>query len=320
MNILVSLLAVVLLTGCSPTDETSEPTPTNNANNVTHTNNATSNNWNSSDSGTDSGTDSGINSGTDTGSETDSGTDADPTSEIWSPRPGTTWVWQLSGTLDTSVDADVYDVDLVETSDQIMQKLRADGRIIICYFSAGTREDYRADADAFPQTAVGKALPEWPDEQWLDIRDTTVRQVMLTRMDLAQQRGCDAVEPDNVDAYINDSGFPLTQSDQLDYLRFLATEAHQRGLSIGLKNAVELVPDLVDEFDWTLNEECLAYNECDAVQPFIDAGKAVFHVEYVDNYDQGATLQNTVCANPTRAGFSTLIKVWDLDAWFLTCP
>ena len=37
---------------------------------------------------------------------------------------------------------------------------------------------------------------------------------------------------------------------------------------------------LVDDFDRALNEQCFQYNECDLLTPFIQAGKAVFGVEY----------------------------------------
>ena len=68
--------------------------------------------------------------------------------------------------------------------------------------------------------------------------------MIASRLDIAAARGCDGVEPDNVDGYDNDSGFELTRADQIDFNRFLATEAHQRGLSVGLKNALDLVEEL----------------------------------------------------------------------------
>ncbi len=58
---------------------------------------------------------------------------------------------------------------------------------------------------------------------------------MLRRLDLAVTKGCDGVEPDNMDGYANDSGFPLTAEDQLTFNRFIANEAHRRGLAVGLK-------------------------------------------------------------------------------------
>lgn len=238
---------------------------------------------------------------------------------MWKPAPGTSWQWQLTGTLDTSVDVAMYDIDLFDATSGAITGLHAAGRVVICYFSAGSREDWRPDANDFQPGDYGNPLSGWAGENWLDVRSANVRAIMKARMDLAQQKGCDGVEPDNVDGYANDSGFPLTQADQLDYDSFLATEAHARGLSVGLKNAVDLIPALVDQFDWALNEECLSFDECATVQPFIAAGKAVFHVEYVDQEADGPAKQTAVCGQPTISGFSTLIKKWELDAWRLAC-
>ena len=41
---------------------------------------------------------------------------------------------------------------------------------------------------------------------------------------------------------------------------------------MGLKNDLDQVPQLLPYFDWALNEECMAYDECDLLAPFIDAG------------------------------------------------
>lgn len=242
-----------------------------------------------------------------------------PPAAVWTPSPGTSWQWQLQGAIDRSVDAQVYDVDLFDTSSATVDALHADGRRVICYFSAGSREDWRPDAARFPSAALGKPLDGWPGERWLDVRDPTVRAILADRLDLAAQKGCDAVEPDNVDGYANDDGFSFGRADQLDFLRFLSDEAHARSLSVGLKNATDLVPDLVSAFDWALNEECVAYAECGTEQPFVQAGKAVFHVEYVDSPGQGAAKADRVCGAAGTAGFSTLVKTWDLDAWRIAC-
>ena len=58
---------------------------------------------------------------------------------------------------------------------------------------------------------------------------------MSGRMDLAKTKGCDGLEPDNVDAYENDSSFTLTANDQITYNTWLAQQAHARDLSVGLK-------------------------------------------------------------------------------------
>jgi hypothetical protein len=234
----------------------------------------------------------------------------------WQPAPGTTWQWQLSGLpIDTSFDVAAYDVDLFTTTDAEITTLHADGRILVCYFSAGSWESFRPDAADFAEAVKGNSLdPPFQDELWLDIRDATVRALMQARLDLAAARGCDAVEPDNVDGYANDNGFALTAADQLDYDAFIAAEAHARGLSVGLKNDLDQIPDLEPLFDWALNEECFTYDECNAYQPAF-AAKAVFHAEYVDAAELGA-----VCAVTQPLGLSTLLKNIELDAYQLPCP
>jgi hypothetical protein len=231
-------------------------------------------------------------------------TQAQPT--LWQPEPGTRWQWQLSGTINTSWDVAMYDIDLYETPQATIDLLHQEGRVVICYFSAGSWESYRDDADDFPPEVLGNVLDGWEDERWLDIRRIDLlAPIMEARFDTAVAKGCDGVEPDNVDGYINDSGFDLTYNDQLAYNIWLATEAHERYLSIGLKNDLDQIPDLVDHFDWALNEQCFQYKECDLLLPFIDAGKAVFGVEY-----QGDPL--IYCPKAMARGFSWLTKKLNL--------
>lgn len=46
---------------------------------------------------------------------------------------------------------------------------------------------------------------------------------MGRRLDKAVSRGCDGVEPDNVDGYTNHNGLGLTAADQLSYNKWLAS-------------------------------------------------------------------------------------------------
>jgi hypothetical protein len=226
----------------------------------------------------------------------------------WQPEPGATWQWQLTGTIDTSVDASVFDIDLVDAPQATIDELHAAGRKVICYFSAGTYENWRGDAAQFPVSARGNGVDGWPGEQWLDTRDATVRAIMMARMDAAVGKRCDGVEPDNVDGYANAPGFPLTAATQLDYNTFIATAAHARGLTVGLKNDLDQVAALEPSFDWALNEECSRYSECAMLQPFVAAKQAVFHCEY-----------STACPAP-ESGFSTILKHLDLGVPRTVCP
>ncbi|MFI5958733.1 endo alpha-1,4 polygalactosaminidase [Cryptosporangium sp. NPDC051539] len=229
---------------------------------------------------------------------------------FWTPGPGTTWQWQLSGTVDQSVDVQVYDIDGFTNNAGVVASLHAAGRKVICYLNAGAAEDFRSDYRKFPAAVVGKGLDGWPGERWLDIRRWDVLQpIMAARFDVCRSKGFDAVEPDNVDGFANDSGFPLTAADQLRYNRRIAALAHSYGLSVGLKNDLEQVTDLVNDFQFAVNEECAAYGECDELTPFTDAGKAVFHVEYSDE----------PCRKKIPPGFSSLRKNLELDAFVKTC-
>ncbi|MBC8098098.1 MAG: endo alpha-1,4 polygalactosaminidase [Armatimonadetes bacterium] len=227
----------------------------------------------------------------------------------WQPAPGTTWQWQLTEDINTSYDVMMYDIDLFDAPQAVIDTLHADGRIVICYFSAGSYENWRPDAADFPEAVLGDPLDDWPGERWLDISQLELLQpIMLARLELASQKNCDGVEPDNVDGYTNTTGFALTDAHQLAYNTWLATAAHSLGLSIGLKNDLDQIPDLVDVFDWALNEQCFQYNECDTLLPFIEAGKAVFGVEYSEEGGDPADY----CPLANAAGFSWLTKTYDL--------
>src|SRR4030066_257066 len=116
----------------------------------------------------------------------------------WKPSPGTSWQWQLSGAIDTTLDVQMYDIDLFDASQEVIDQLHRDGRVVICYFSAGTYEDWRPDRGAFPTEVLGKPMPDWPAERWLDIsRIDLLENVMSARLDLAVQKNCDGVEADN---------------------------------------------------------------------------------------------------------------------------
>jgi hypothetical protein len=232
---------------------------------------------------------------------------------VWRPAPGVSWQWQLSGALDLSVDAALYDVDLFDTAAATVAALHARGRRVVCYLDAGTYEPGRPDSAAFPGAVLGAGVEGWPGERWLDIRRLDVLAPILERrLDLCRQKGFDGVEPDNVDAYANTSGFPLSAADQLAFNRFVAAAAHARGLSAGLKNDLDQAAALEPDFDWALNEQCFQYRECDALQPFARAGKAVLIAEY-------ALEPSAFCAQARAAGYSAIRKHLDLDAWRETC-
>ncbi|WP_018567383.1 endo alpha-1,4 polygalactosaminidase [Streptomyces sp. PsTaAH-124] len=230
----------------------------------------------------------------------------------WRPRPGTSWQWQLSGRLDTSVDAAVYDIDGFDHSKETVAALHRAGRKVICYVSTGAWEDFRPDAGRFPAPVLGEGNG-WKGERWFDIRRTDVlRPLLAARLDMCRDKGFDAVEPDNMDGYRNRTGFPLTAADQLRYNRLVASLAHARGMSVGLKNDLDQIPELVGDFDFAVNEQCAQYGECARLKPFVAAGKAVFHTEY-------ELPTGRFCARSRELELSSLLKKYELGAWRRAC-
>jgi len=235
------------------------------------------------------------------------------------PRFGvnTTWNWQLNGEPNLTPDADVYVLDMfAQLNDKSIDALHAMGRQVICYFSAGTYEPWRPDVGLFSGFELGNTHIGFVDERWLDINDPEIVKLMINRLDMAVAIGCDGVELDNVDGFVNDTGFNLTQQDALDYTRIMANEAHKRGLAVALKNNVELVPDAVDYFDLLINEECFEYNECEGYLPIIAAGKPVFNAEYTQEHINDPVKREELCSVSRSFGFQTLFLPLALDGSF----
>lgn len=222
--------------------------------------------------------------------------------------------------MNTSLNVSVYDIDLFDNNATTISALHAQNRKVICYFSAGSFEPNRPDSSNFTAGDKGKVLQGWPGEYWLDTNSTNVRNIMSSRLALASSKGCDGVDPDNVDGYDNDSGLDLSPSTALDFLTYLAIEAHGYNMSIGLKNAGALVNATVDFLQWEVNEQCTQYGECDEFRAFVDAGKPVFHIEYPNSAPSiSQSTKDSNCNDPDAQGFSTVLKEMDLNDWVETC-
>jgi len=231
----------------------------------------------------------------------------------WKPSLVSSWQIQYTGAINTSLDVDIYNLDAFDTNAATISSLHSRGMHVMCYFSAGSWENWRPDKNQFPAQVLGKTLDAWAGEKWLDIRRLDILgPIMKARMDLCKSKGFDGIDPDNTDGYTNDTGFPLTYQDQLNYNIFLANAAHARRLSIGLKNDIDQIPDLVSYFDWQLNEQCFQYDECDKLLPFITAGKPVFNIEYYLSTGQ-------FCPQANAMNFNSLKKRLSLDAYRVPC-
>lgn len=201
-------------------------------------------------------------------------------SRRWHPPAGLTWYWQLQGAIDNRHAVAAYDVDGFDTGAAEVARLHRLGRHVICYIDVGTWENWRPDARNFPASVRGRPNG-WPGERWLDIRSSIVRRLMSRRIHRqCRGKGFDGLEPDNIDEYQTNSGFPITAADQLSYNEWVARQAHSLGLAVLQKNDPDQAATLERYFDGALAEQCNQYLECSAFRPYLNAGKPVLDAEY----------------------------------------
>ncbi|ORY19891.1 glycoside hydrolase superfamily [Clohesyomyces aquaticus] len=201
-----------------------------------------------------------------------------------------------------SANFKVIDIDLFDTDKATIADLKANKQVI-CYFSAGSKEGWRPDAKDFKDGDTGKGLDGWPDENWVNVKSENVRSIMKKRIQKAADSGCTAIDPDNVDGFDGgQDGFGYDKSAYVDYMKFMAKEASSHNMAIGLKNAVDMIPDVIDVVQFAVNEQCHQYSgECAKYKRFTDANKAVFNIEYGGDH----------CDSPSGVKLSTLIKPED---------
>jgi hypothetical protein len=230
-------------------------------------------------------------------------------------RTGLSWYWYLGKDIidNLNLSYDAYDLDLEYINLSIIKYLHKHNKLVICYFSAGTYEEFRPYADRFPKEIIGNKLESWKDESWLNIRDyDKFKDIISSLLTSAKEKGCDGVEADNVDAFINHNGFNLSYNDQLRYNLWLSEQAHKLGLAIGLKNDIEQIKDLVKYFDFAINEQCFQYDECTNLMEFTKRNKAVFGVEY----NLGT---KEFCSKAKQLNFSFYTANYNLDGGLWRC-
>ena len=110
-------------------------------------------------------------------------------------------------------------------------------------------------------------------------------------------------------------------------MNFLSNIAVPLNLTLGLKNAGDIIPDVLPIVHFSVNEQCVEEDECDTFHAFIDAGKPVFHIEYPNGAGASDGLKDNVvqkyCDDKGNAqgsgGFSTVLKKMELDGWVEYC-
>ena len=209
-----------------------------------------------------------------------------------------TWSIQYQGPIQVR-NKTYHIVDLFDVSDADLARIRAAGARPFAYFSS-QYENWRPDAGRFAAGDLGKPLGGWPGEQWVDTNSPQVREIIRDRLELAKRRGFYGVDVDNTDIYEHLTGFDNSLSTAAEYVRFIAGEAHKRGLKYSLKNSMDLIPRVKGVVDFYQNEQCQQYGE---MNRYRGVGP-VFNIEY-----------KRPGVPYSRKGFYSLMKRKDMGAW-----
>jgi hypothetical protein len=176
--------------------------------------------------------------------------------------------------------ATAWDIDGFDNTAATVAALHAAGHKAICYIDVGTAEDYRSDYASFPASVLGNTNG-WPGERWLDIRQLTILEpIMTARFQMCAAKGFDAVEPDNEDGWENSTGFPITAAQQQAYNSWIAGELHAHGMAAFGKNDPEQAAASVKYNDGQIEEQDQQYQEAALLARYLAAGLPVLDAEY----------------------------------------
>lgn len=226
--------------------------------------------------------------------------------------------------------ADVWALDGQLVSRETVQRLKAQGKYLVCYINVGSWDPGKVDVQnwmkldnnkkpipgvgiyPYYRNKVGNRAGNQPiwgkrygaaafnEEFWWNIFHPAVKDIIDRRIDNCASKGFDALEPDNIDGHVYEddagrrvdpSGFGWSEEQIVEFNRQLANRVHARGMKIFQKNAADLVPSLVNVYDGAIAEGCLANDECAEFQSYIQQSKPVYAIEYTDEMGEGEFAQ-----------------------------
>ena len=171
-------------------------------------------------------------------------------------------------------------LDGFDADKELVEKYKKEGLMVIGYISVGSTEDWRPDIQSFPSTAVGGKYDGWDGERWLKVDNwEELKGVMSARFDMLVKKGFDGYEGDNIQMESKDNKGKTKKN--IEYAKWLADEAHSKGLLAFLKNGgSKLVDSVVDNYDGVIIESAIQYNEVELYKKFYNQGKPTWFFEY----------------------------------------
>ncbi len=229
---------------------------------------------------------------------------------FWQPYPKTSYQIQVSGDIKTDLPVKVFILDGYKAPQAIIDKLHDANKKVICQVSLGTVVKGTEDFNVLTEEMIGrKAIG---DSVYVDIKSPTVMKVIENRLVDMSKKKCDGIDGTDAQNWNEQTGFTITKEDQIRYNVWIVNKAHEYGLSMGLHNDADQVTDLVDYYDFAVNDECVRLNECEKYLPFVENNKAVFTVEYTGNKDE-------ICPYANEMELSVVFKSPQLGSEYQAC-
>lgn len=217
--------------------------------------------------------------------------------------------------------------------------LKGAGTTVICQVGIGAIDLGDPDAMKFPGyeaappdrptpvasgSAIGWSTPAGASERFVDFRNATAAAVLKKRIAFAKQIGCDGILAYRNDAALfSDPSFThgfatISAAEQTQWIVDVAKAAHDIEISAGGRGAhsAPWVGDVDDDYDWLLAERCTEIPDCDLARPFIEAGRAVFGLDYDIDEEGSPTVKSTICSRWVDAMVDGVIKQAALTGGF----
>jgi hypothetical protein len=235
----------------------------------------------------------------------------------WHPGPVRSWAYVIGESYPLTIPplvagkakkVQVVDADLGDQSglrangvprpsaaiEHSVKAIHAMGAHAVCYVDAGTTENWRSDRGKFDPSEVGRPLPGWQGERFVDVAKWSaavpqpyekLSRILSNRISLCKKEGFDAIEADNLDAYTygNLGGFKISMRQEESFIEHLVTVAHRDGLAFFLKNEINgdsLLRTVAPHVDGEIDEQCWQYAECSVLKIFVTEHKPILNVEY----------------------------------------
>jgi len=219
-----------------------------------------------------------------TTTSTTSTTTTTPPAGQWVPPQDLRWYWQLASVPTTPrANIDATDFDGFDGTAANVATYHSAGQHVICYIDVGTAENWRSDYSQFPAALLGSTVSGYSNEHWLNVSPSgpdysTLQSIMTARFQMCQQKGFDAVEPDNMDGSENSTGFTISKAQNEQYDEWVAQTVHSLGMAVFQKNFSDASSVLQPYFDGVISEQQVQYG--DSYTPYETAGKPHLDAEY----------------------------------------